>query len=159
MSRLLALVLGLAIAIAPLGVLAAPAQPAPGPQPAAPAPPDSDTLYKLDQAKAMRVWGGITLGTGLALVAVSGVMWIARSSSLNYADTRRFYLHEQRALDRARRRHVAAVVTGAMGAPLSVVGLGLLIAGSAWTKKLERRASVTPAMSPGYAGLHATIRF
>ena len=107
----------------------------------------------------MRVWGGITLGTGSTLVAVSGLMWILRSSAVNYGSTRRFYIHEQRALDRARWRHVGAVVTGALGAPLSLIGAGLLIGGAAWSNRIDRRASIVPTVSRHYAGVGATIRF
>ena len=166
MNRLIAAIIGLTLAMAPvLGHAAPPTQaaPAPGPQLAAAPPPksgyDSDTLYALDRAKSLRVWGGISLGTGLGLIATSGVLWMFRGAALRHADTRRFYPDEQRILDRARRRRVGAVVAMGIGVPMTFIGAGLLIGGAVWDNRARRRAAIVPVVTPRFAGASARIRF
>ncbi|MEM6995462.1 MAG: hypothetical protein AAF721_33440, partial [Myxococcota bacterium] len=61
--------------------------------------------------------------------------------------------------ERARRRQVTAVVGLGVGAGLTVLGTGLLIAGASMAASARRRAVVVPSLGPGYAGVGATLRF
>lgn len=130
--------------------------------PATAAPPptiDVEAQTALRRARVMKTAGGTSLGLGLALVGVSGISWMMRNTALRRADRRKFYVDEQRLIGRARRRHVASVVTLGMGASMTVIGTGLLIAGATWAGRARRRASLTPAIGPTFTGLQLRARF
>lgn len=159
MNRLLSLVLGLAMVVAPVAQAhAAPptetAQPAPPPDPGA-----AERNAELRRAKTVRNVGAISLATGFVLVGVSGITYLMRNSALRRADRQKYYVDEQRLIERARRRHVATFVGLGLGAGLTVIGTGLLIAGATWANRANRRTVFTPTLSPSYAGAAATIRF
>ncbi|MEM6995085.1 MAG: hypothetical protein AAF721_31520, partial [Myxococcota bacterium] len=70
------------------------AQPTPAPTVTPPA--DEATAAKIARARTMKVWGGVSLATGLAFVAVSGITWGLRNTALRRADRRKYYVDEQR---------------------------------------------------------------
>ena len=149
MRRALAAIVGVALASSP--VLAPAAEPAP--------PADADTAHELQRGRTLRVAGGVSLGAGLGLLAIGGISWMMRSTAIRRADNRRFYVDGQRLLDRARRRHSAAVVGAGLGISVAVVGAALLITGATVSNRARRRAVLLPELAPGYAGMGATFRF
>ena len=159
MSRLLSLVLGLAIALAPV----AQAKAAPPTEQTQPAPPPdtgaAERNAELRRAKSVRNVGAISLASGVAMLGVSGIAYLMRNSALRRANRQKYYVDEQRLIERARRRHVATFVGLGLGAGLTVIGTGLLIAGAAWANRANRRTVFTPTLSPSYAGAAATVRF
>ena len=156
MNRFLGLGLGLAVAIAPVlpAHAQAPTETAPSPDPAA-----VERNADLRRAKTVRTTGAITLATGVAMFGMSGIAWLMRNSALRRADRQKFYVDEQRLIERARRRHVTTYVGLGLGTGLTVVGTGLLIAGAVWANRANRRTVFAPTLSPGFAGASATLRF
>ncbi len=166
MNRSITVALAVAVLCAPsVPALAAPAAaPASAPAPApAPIPPrsshDEQTKADLQRAKTMKTWGGVGLATGLGLVVVSGISWGLRNTALRRADRQKFYVDEQRIIERARRRHITAIVGLGAGASLTVLGTALLITGASLAGRARRRASVSAAFAPGYASGALTLRF
>jgi len=154
-NRLLSFVLGLTIALAPV----ARAHAAPPTEAGQPDPSAVQRNDELRRAKQLRTVGAISLATGFAMFGMSGIAYLMRNSALRRADRQKFYVDEQRLIERARRRHVATFVGLGLGTGLTVVGTGLLIAGAAWANRANRRTVFAPSLAPGFAGASATVRF
>jgi hypothetical protein len=137
--------------------------PAPVVAPApAPSKPPLTPQQNADLSSA-RVWtalGASSLGTGgLTMVVVSLPLWLLRDRALRRADEQRFYVDEQRFVSRARRRHVGAIATFAIGAVLAGAGVAMLTVGGVKRARVRRELSVAPELGRGFAGASATLRF
>ncbi|MBL4686882.1 MAG: hypothetical protein JKY37_19965 [Nannocystaceae bacterium] len=159
MNRVLSLVVVMAVFAAPTAQAQAATPPASAePEPAPAQPAASEGSPDAGRGKTVKIWGGITLGTGLVVIAASGITWGLRNTAIRRANRQKFYVDEQRLIDRARRRHTTAVVGLGVGTSLALIGTALLITGAVVTQR-ERRAAFTPVLTPGYAGVAASLRF
>lgn len=130
-------------------------QPAAAPVQASP-PPDPKMQARSRTLKAV---GGTSLGTGIGLVALSGIFWGLRNTALRRADRQKFYVDEQRLIQRARRRQIVTGVGLGVGAAMTLTGVALLIVGARVGNGAHRRVTTTPTLAPRYSGLTTTVRF
>lgn len=100
----------------------------------------------------------LSLGGGTLLVGALPA-WLLRNRALSNAADERFYVEEQKYIERARRRQTAAYVMLGVGSALVALGIAGVAVGAGGRARMRRDMAVAPALAPGFAGATATFRF
>jgi hypothetical protein len=144
--------------LGPAGTPAATVSPTPA-TPTSPAmtPEQAERRRTYDK---LTTWGVVSLSLGAGLVVVGALpAWLLRNRALSNAADESFYVEEQKYIERARRRHIAALAMLGVGCALVGVGIAGLGIGAGGRARLRREMAVAPALGPGFVGGNATVRF
>jgi hypothetical protein len=108
----------------------------------------------------LSTWGIVSLSLGGGLLVVGALpAWLLRDRALTNAADESYYVEEQRFIERARRRHHAALAMLGIGCGLAVLGITSIAIGAGGRARLRREMVVAPALGPSFAGASATVRF
>ena len=130
---------------------------------AEPPPPSSVSADSRSNAAT----GSNMLGVGIGLTTVGAVLALVvgvpalllRKRVRDRAAEATYEVRQQRFARRAQRRETVAITTLSVGGAFILIGVPLLIAGASRKHRAERRATVTPVVSPQMAGFSARLRF